>query len=134
MAHLSTRNRRSLFGGWLKAQREAIQLTQLDLARQLKYENPQIISNIERGFSALPAGRVHDFANALNCDCLEVEIRRAIAIAKDAACIQALESVLEQLPMIAVLVRPDLDWQTAVEEINLFRESKRLPKILIRQS
>lgn len=95
--------RRTEFGRWLKERREARGLTQLDLAKLLSYENPQIISNIERGFSALPARRTSDYAQHLGCPTLELEIRRMWASSKDDSSAHALSSILQSLPILDFL-------------------------------
>lgn len=45
---------RARFGAWLKAQREQAGLTQLELCIQLDYAQPTMVSQVERGASALP--------------------------------------------------------------------------------
>lgn len=113
--------RRVSFGKWLKEKRESVCLTQLDLARVLKYENPQIISNIERGFSALPSARVCDFATALKCSSLEMELRRVHSSSKDEASVAALEAAISAVPLVEMAMTPALSVTEAMTSINLFR-------------
>lgn len=42
------------FGRWMKRAREAANLTQADVAKQLSYDTPQFISNWERAISHPP--------------------------------------------------------------------------------
>jgi transcriptional regulator with XRE-family HTH domain len=126
---MTNRGRRILFGKWLKTRREAVHLTQLDLAKRLSYENPQIISNIERGFSALPAGRVWEFAGALNCSGIELELRRVLSSSKDESCASALESVLKYLPFIEELCQEFLGNHQALEVVNRMRDQLNLQPI-----
>ena len=113
--------RRSQFGKWLKSQRETASLTQLDLAKLLSYDNPQIISNIERGFSALPSKRVSDFATHLQCSTLEMEIRRMWASCKDENSAQALEQILNYLPILEHVHRENLETHVVLTAISQLR-------------
>lgn len=126
---MSMKQRRSSFGKWLKERREAAQLTQLDLAKQLHYENPQIISNIERGFSALPSRRVNDFAAALRCSGLELELRRVLSSCKDESSVEALEIAIAFVPLIEQLSRDQVKTSDAILAINACREKRALPAI-----
>jgi transcriptional regulator with XRE-family HTH domain len=109
--------RRVEFGKWLKARREAMQLTQMDLARLLSYDNPQIISNIERGFSALPAKRISDFAKHLSCGSLELEVRRMWAATKDETSASALQQVLAYLPILEIAMQEQISSETILQAV-----------------
>jgi len=56
---------RKRFGAWLKATREEAGLTQLDLAEKLDFAYPTMVSQIERGVSALPTHDLRLWADAL---------------------------------------------------------------------
>lgn len=56
---------RKRFGAWLKEQREAAGLSQVDLAATLDYAYATVISQIERGVSALPPGELAMWADAI---------------------------------------------------------------------
>ncbi|MFP3798446.1 helix-turn-helix domain-containing protein [Paraburkholderia sp. SIMBA_027] len=45
---------RQRFGAWMKAKREEAGLTQLELCIELDYSQPAMVSQVERGSSALP--------------------------------------------------------------------------------
>jgi transcriptional regulator with XRE-family HTH domain len=53
-------------GRFLKAQREAVGMTQGELSRILGYSNPQFISNWERGLSSPPPKIMSRLVNALD--------------------------------------------------------------------
>ena len=114
---MPNKGRRVEFGKWLKLQREAQDLTQMDLARRLAYDNPQIISNIERGFSALPAKRISDFAKHLGCGSLELEVRRMLASAKDDTSVDALRQVLYYLPVLDLITRRKITVDSALQQL-----------------
>lgn len=61
---------RQKFGKWLKARREELGKTQLDLGRVLKHEYPTTVSQFERGITRVPP---EDWANY--ADLLEIETR-----------------------------------------------------------
>jgi transcriptional regulator with XRE-family HTH domain len=129
---MSMKTRRITFGKWLKERREAARLTQMDLAKKLNYENPQIISNIERGFSALPSGRVGDFASILQCSNLELELRRVLSSTKDESSVKVIEVAINCLPLVESLCAEDLTSERALEIVNNFRVSsaRRPVKVL----
>lgn len=56
---------RARFGAWLKAQREEVGMTQLDVAVFMDYAYPVMVSQIERGASALPEHDVRLWAEVL---------------------------------------------------------------------
>ena len=115
------RTRRVVFGKWLKGRRESLRLTQLELAKCLSYENPQIISNIERGFSALPSARVCEFAHALKCSSLEMELRRVHSSTKDEGSVVALETAITAVPLMEMALRETLTVSDAVATLNSVR-------------
>ncbi|KQV99946.1 helix-turn-helix domain-containing protein [Rhizobacter sp. Root1221] len=61
----TTRVLRKRFGAWLKETRETAGLTQLDLAMKLDFAYPTMVSQIERGISALPTHDLKVWAEAL---------------------------------------------------------------------
>lgn len=97
---MNRRMKRQVFGEWLKKQRERAQLTQSDLAVRLNYDNPQIISNIERGVSALPYRRLSDFSNALRCDAVELELQMLSAEAQSDETVKTLGIVIKNLSLL----------------------------------
>ena len=56
---------RKRFGAWLQDQREAAGLSQVDLAATLDYAYPTVISQIERGVSALPPAELALWSEAI---------------------------------------------------------------------
>ncbi len=95
---MTRKEKRKQFGSWLKKVRENASLTQADLAKAMSYDNPQIISNIERGVSALPTKRISEFAEALKCDPVELEFRWLAASAQIEETAEACSLALKYLP------------------------------------
>lgn len=56
---------RMRFGAWLKLQREDIGMTQLDLAVLLDFRQAVMVSQVERGVSALPEYLLGAWADSL---------------------------------------------------------------------
>lgn len=56
---------RQEFGQWLKKEREALDRTQLDLARHLDHEYPTTISQFERGITRIPPDDWEKYAQFL---------------------------------------------------------------------
>lgn len=99
---MERKDRRKSFGEWLKMTREKAGLTQAELAAALSYENPQIISNIERGVSALPTRRITDFARALKCEAVELEFRWLASSVRNDETARACALALKYLPAMKV--------------------------------
>lgn len=56
---------RKKFGTMLRELREKRGLTQADVSTKLGYTSPQFVSNIERGITSFPEGKVKMFAKVL---------------------------------------------------------------------
>ncbi|WP_412771161.1 helix-turn-helix domain-containing protein [Ralstonia solanacearum] len=56
---------RSRFGSWIKQQREELGMTQLDVAMFMGYDYSVMVSQIERGVSAMPTGDLRMWAEVL---------------------------------------------------------------------
>jgi transcriptional regulator with XRE-family HTH domain len=113
---MERRLRRKNFGEWLKATRESAGLTQAELAALLSYENPQIISNIERGVSALPTRRIADFAKALRCEAVELEFRWLASSVRNEETARACALALKYLPAMRIFAERLVD-NKAVENL-----------------
>ena len=61
---------------YIKTQREAVELSQTELATAIGYKNGQFISNVERGLCSLPLCKIKPTAQALrvNSDWIAEEI------------------------------------------------------------
>jgi transcriptional regulator with XRE-family HTH domain len=95
--------RRKIFGKWLRDCRKQARITQSDLAVALGYDSSQLISNIERGVSLLPSKRIPDFAKALGCSLLEMEVRYFQCSARNNSESRMPDLLLKYLPLIEVL-------------------------------
>ena len=95
--------RRKAFGNWLRDRRKQAKITQSDLAQALQYDSSQLISNIERGVSLLPSKRIPDFARALGCSLLELEVRYFQCSARNSSEGRMPDLLLKYLPLIEVL-------------------------------
>lgn len=95
--------RRRDFGLWIRDCRIIARLTQSDLAKELNYNSSQLISNIERGVSLLPSQRIPDFAKALGCSLLELEIRYFRCSARTTSESRMPDLLLKYLPLIETL-------------------------------
>ena len=62
------KERRKEAGAWLKELREKAGLTQMDLAIRLGFKYYAFISQVETGFTRLPAQKVEAWANAVGAD------------------------------------------------------------------
>jgi transcriptional regulator with XRE-family HTH domain len=100
---MSIQQKRKALGIWLKSQREKHNLTQAEMAKALHYENAQIISNIERGVSSMPAGRIADFAQVLRVSPLELQFRILVSTAKSPEIAFAVNVTLQYIPLIEAL-------------------------------
>ncbi len=100
---MSKAERRKLLGLWIKYRREDLKMTQAGLAKALGYDNAQIISNIERGVSAIPQKRVADFSSALQCDNLELNLRVLSSSLKDAETAKAADLALKYFAFLRIL-------------------------------
>ena len=101
--------RRKQLGKWLKAMREAAGLTQADLAKALQYDNAQIISNIERGVSAIPQKRIKDFAHYLKVEPMELDFRVLSSSVRDSGASKASDLALKYFPLLTAIDRADAD-------------------------
>ncbi|MDQ8729424.1 helix-turn-helix transcriptional regulator [Bradyrhizobium sp. LHD-71] len=63
----SLRNRKHA-GIWLKGLREKAGLSQVELARRLRFKYYSFISQVETGFSRVPTEKMEDWAKALGVD------------------------------------------------------------------
>lgn len=95
--------RRRIFGKWLRSCRKQARLTQAELAKVLGYDTSQLISNIERGVSLLPSKRLPEFARALGCSLLEMEVRYFQCSARNNSESRMPDLLLKYLPLIEVL-------------------------------
>jgi transcriptional regulator with XRE-family HTH domain len=95
--------RRKAFGRWLRDCRKQARITQSDLAKALNYDSSQLISNIERGVSLLPSKRIPDFARALGCSLLEMEVRYFQCSARNTSESRMPDLLLKYMPLIEVL-------------------------------
>lgn len=95
--------RRKAFGTWLRECRRAARITQAELAKALNYDTSQLISNIERGVSLLPSRRIPDFARALGCSILELEVRYFQCSARNTSESRMPDLLLKYLPVIEAL-------------------------------
>ena len=97
---MSKLERRKQLGKWLKEMRERAGFTQSDLAKALGYDNAQIISNIERGVSAIPQKRIRDFARHLKCEPMELDFRVLSSSVRDSGASEASDLALRYFPLI----------------------------------
>lgn len=95
--------RRRAFGEWLRQCRRQSRITQAELAKALQYPSSQLISNIERGVSLLPSRRIPDFARALGCSLLELEVRYFQCSARNTSESRMPDLLLKYLPLIEAL-------------------------------
>lgn len=124
---MSKVERRKALGNWLKIRREQAGLTQSALASALHYDNAQIISNIERGVSAIPQKRINDFAKALGTDSMELNFRVLASNVTDSVAAQAADLALEHFPLLLALNKLDQNQRNAaVEEIKARFDLKNL--------
>lgn len=65
------------FGAWLQRKREEAGLTQLDIANATGFPYHTTVSQIERGYTALPSHRYQAYAIALHIDPKEL-VRQAL--------------------------------------------------------
>jgi transcriptional regulator with XRE-family HTH domain len=56
---------RAEFGNFLKAKREAANITQAEVAEKLGYTSAQFVSNIERGLCAMPLANITVWAETI---------------------------------------------------------------------
>jgi len=96
-------DRRRAFGEWLRHCRRQARITQAELAKVLQYPSSQLISNIERGVSLLPSRRIPDFARALGCSLLELEVRYFKCSARNTSESRMPDLLLKYLPVIEAL-------------------------------
>jgi transcriptional regulator with XRE-family HTH domain len=95
--------RRKVFGRWLRDCRRQAHITQADLAKALAYDSSQIISNIERGVSLLPSKRLPEFARALGCSLLEMEVRYFQCSARNTSESRMPDLLMKYLPIIEAM-------------------------------
>lgn len=95
--------RRKDFGLWLRETRRQARITQSDLAKILSYDSSQIISNIERGVSLLPSKRLPDFARAIGCSLLEMEVRYFQCSARNTSESRMPDLLMKYLPLIEAM-------------------------------
>ena len=95
--------RRRDFGEWLRETRRQARITQSDLASLLNYDSSQIISNIERGVSLLPSKRLPDFARAIGCSLLEMEVRYFQCSARNTSESRMPDLLMKYLPLIEAI-------------------------------
>jgi transcriptional regulator with XRE-family HTH domain len=95
--------RRKDFGRWLRETRRQARITQSDLAKLLNYDSSQIISNIERGVSLLPSKRLPDFARAIGCSLLEMEVRYFQCSARNTSESRMPDLLMKYLPFIEAM-------------------------------
>ncbi len=100
--------RRKAFGRWLCETRKQTRITQSDLAHALGYDSSQLISNIERGVSLLPSKRLPEFARALGCSLIEMEVRYFQYSARNTSESRMPDLLLKYLPLIACERGPGL--------------------------
>lgn len=106
--------------------REDASLTQADLAKALGYDNAQIISNIERGVSAIPQKRIKDFAHHLKCEPMELDFRVLSSSVRDSGASKASDLALRYFPLLTAIDRAD---ETKRDEIaNYISRALNLPK------
>jgi transcriptional regulator with XRE-family HTH domain len=55
-------------GNWLRSKREAVNMTQSDVAAALGYESHKMISQIESGHRRIPPAKYADYAKMLRVD------------------------------------------------------------------
>ena len=68
LAATSAKNLRQLAGNWLKEQRQAAGLSQLDLATKLGFKYYTFISQVENGFSRVPTEIMGAWARELGLE------------------------------------------------------------------
>ena len=69
MKHESShRQQRKQAGAWLKGLREKAGLTQMELANRLDFKYYAFVSQVETGFSRLPADKIEAWARTLGVD------------------------------------------------------------------
>jgi len=95
--------RRKNFGKWLRNCRKQARITQAELAKALNYDSSQLISNIERGVSLLPSKRLPEFARALGCSLLEMEVRYFQCSARNSSESRMPDLLLKYLTVIEIL-------------------------------
>lgn len=95
--------RRRVFGEWMRQCRRQARITQAELAKALHYPSSQLISNIERGVTLLPSRRIPDFARALGCSLLELEVRYFQCSARNTSESRMPDLLLKYLPVIEAL-------------------------------
>ena len=95
--------RRRVFGQWLRDCRRNAHITQAELAAVLGYDSSQLISNIERGVSLLPSKRLPEFARALGCSMLEMEVRYFQCSARNTSESRMPDLLLKYLPLIEAI-------------------------------
>lgn len=95
--------RRKDFGRWLRDCRRQARITQADLAKTLNYDSSQIISNIERGVSLLPSKRLPEFARAVGCSLLEMEVRYFQCSARNTSESRMPDLLMKYLPIIEAM-------------------------------
>jgi len=100
---MDTMLRRRAFGKWLRERRRQAKITQAELAQALQYDSSQLISNIERGVSLLPSRRLPDFARALGCSLLELEVRYFQCSARNSSESRMPDLLLKYLPLIELV-------------------------------
>ena len=96
-------HRRKDFGRWLRETRRQARITQSDLAKLLNYDSSQIVSNIERGVSLLPSKRLPDFALAMGCSLLEMEVRYFQCSARNTSESRMPYLLMKYLPLIEAM-------------------------------
>ena len=113
---MSKLERRKELGKWIKEMREKAGKTQSDLARSLGYDNAQIISNIERGVSAIPQKRISEFARQLGCEAMELDFRVLSTSVRDSAASQASELALRYFPLIKAIDKATANKKTEITQ------------------
>lgn len=112
--------RRKAFGAWFRERRQHARLTQSQLAKALQYDTSQLISNIERGVSLIPSRRIPEFAKALGCSLLELEVRYFQCSARHSSESRMPDLLLKYLPIIEAIEvgrGTDNELQTAIDVV-----------------
>jgi transcriptional regulator with XRE-family HTH domain len=120
--------RRKDFGHWLRETRRQARITQSDLARLLNYDSSQIISNIERGVSLLPSKRLPDFARAIGCSLLEMEVRYFQCSARNTSESRMPDLLMKYLPLIEAMEFGRGSDEDILKAVNHAREHSSPPR------
>ena len=119
--------RRKDFGRWLRETRRQARITQSDLAKLLNYDSSQIISNIERGVSLLPSKRLPEFARAIGCSLLEMEVRYFQCSARNTSESRMPDLLMKYLPLIEALEFGRGSDEDLLRAIKFARENTQMP-------